>query len=299
MEILALGYLGLETKDVAAWREYAPEVMGFGIGERSDDSTLYLRMDDRRDRIVLRSGPRDAVKYIGWELRSRPAFEAAVEQLEKASVEVIVGDDDLAELRGVHAVAQFSDPAGYQHEIFYGQESHPQTFVSGRPFRGFQADATGLGHIVLAVPEVTPELKHFVGEIMGLSWAGQGSRRVSAFYRPSSNPRSHTLAYAGIPGHFGLHHIGIEVKELDDVGIAYDLVAEKGLQVQMTLGRHTQDPVISFYHFSPTGILFEYFTGGEVFTDASYLESRPKHLSLWGHKTLVKGFPETIVPVTH
>lgn len=294
MDLLAIGYLGLDTLDLEAWRPYATEVMGFGIAGASDDETLLLRMDDRRHRIALHAGDREGLAYIGWELRSRPEFEAAVGELDRAGLDVIVGDDALADRRGVHAVAYFSDPAGYRHEIFYGQEFLPHSFVPGRPFGGFLAGETGIGHVVLAVPEVTDELKHFASVILGLSWAGQGSRKFSAFYRPSSNTRSHTIAYAGVPGHFGLHHVGIEVNELDDVGIAYDLVRRRELSVQMTLGRHTQDPVISFYHFSPTGTLFEYLTGGDVVTDASYVESRPSDLSLWGHELLVPGLPGTV-----
>ncbi|MCU1454111.1 MAG: 2,3-dihydroxybiphenyl 1,2-dioxygenase [Acidimicrobiales bacterium] len=296
MDICSLGYLGFDTVDTKAWADYAPAVLGFGLAPASDAETVYLRMDDRRYRIALHAGERDRIAYMGWELQNRPAFEAAVDELERGGVAVDAGDDDLAERRGVHALATFRDPVGYRHEIFYGQESLPHSFVPGRAFGGFVAGNLGLGHVVLAVPEVTDELKRFATDVMGLVWTGQGSRKSSAFYRPSGNLRSHAIAYANIPGHFGIHHMGISVQELDDVGIAYDLAEERGLQIQTTIGRHTQDAVISFYHYSPSGLMLEYITGDEYVT-ATTPESKPERLSLWGHKVLVEGLPSTVRPI--
>jgi hypothetical protein len=82
-----------------------------------------------------------------------------------------------------------------------------------------------------------------------------------------------------MPGHMGIH----------DVGIAYDRYQERDLPIMMTMGRHTQDPVVSFY---------EYLWNGYVENDRELHERNPEHLSVWGHKSGgAKPLPDTIMPV--
>ncbi|UUZ45242.1 VOC family protein [Janibacter limosus] len=116
--------------------------------------------------------------------------------------------------------------------------------------------------MVLTVPEWSDELNHFVEDVLGFRWFGSGGdvgkRR---FYRPKRNFRTHAIGYSIVPGVAGLQHVGIEVENLDDVGVAYDLVQERGYPLMATLGRHTRDPVISFYSFTPSGFPLEYIQG--------------------------------------
>ena len=42
-----LGYLGLEVSDLGAWRGFATDLLGLGIGGPRSDGALPLRMDDR------------------------------------------------------------------------------------------------------------------------------------------------------------------------------------------------------------------------------------------------------------
>jgi hypothetical protein len=52
-----------------------------------------------------------------------------------------------------------------------------------------------------------------------------------------------------------------------------------------SLGKHTQDPVISFYPITPSGFAFEYLHGGMTSTAwDSISERNPENLSVWGHK---------------
>jgi 2,3-dihydroxybiphenyl 1,2-dioxygenase len=299
MDILGMGYLGFESPNPKAWLEYGPEVLGFGLGnQRSDDETAYLRMDDRAWRLAFHPGETDRLAYIGWELRNRPAFLAAIKKLEANGFEVAVGDGDLEKQRGVHGVASFTDPVGYHHELYYGQEFHPNSFVPGRNHAGFVAEELGVGHVVLVVPEVPEDWDHFIFDVMEFGWFGHGMIRMpGGFYRAKHNPRSHNIAYLAMPGHFGIHHIGIETKELDDVGVAYDLYEEREIPLQMTLGRHTQDPVISFYGVTPSGFFVEYLTEGIILDDDHMLEAKPEQLSVWGHKLVGPQLPPTVQPV--
>lgn len=302
MDILGIGYVGVESPNYREWLSFGPEVLGFGLAAAPDgDESVYLRMDDRKYRIAVHSGEAERLAYIGWEAANRPAFDEAVAKLEAAGVAVAMGDADLTARRAVMEVARFTDPVGYQHELFYGQRFEMRSFVPGRPHAGFVAGDLGVGHMVLIVPEYPAELDDFLANVMGFRWFGHGhngARGKIGFWGTKLNPLSHNIAYGLIPGHRGLHHIGIAVNDLDDVGIAHDLVQERGGGMVFSLGRHTQDPVISFYPITPSGFAFEYIHGGMTSSSwGSISERNPENLSVWGHKPVSPGLPKSVTPV--
>ena len=88
------------------------------------------------------------------------------------------------------------------------------------------------------------------------------------------NPRHHTLAIAAVPGMVGVHHLMLEVGSIDDVGAALDIVNERGLSLAMTLGRHTNDLMTSFYVRTPSGFEIEYGTGGRLVDDNDVADRR-------------------------
>jgi hypothetical protein len=89
VDIIGIGYMGFETPNLEAWREYGPQVMGFGIGKNpeSDPESLYFKIDDRRHRLAFHPGKVDRIAYIGWEAVGRMAFEDGIKKLAAANVE--------------------------------------------------------------------------------------------------------------------------------------------------------------------------------------------------------------------
>jgi len=295
MDIIGLGYVGVSSPNTKQWLEYGPEVMGFGVDDQTEDETVLLRMDQHTWRLAIHPGPKNHLEYIGWELKGRRSFERAIETLDRAGVSYTVGDDELRAKRQVHEIAQFTDPGGIPMEIFFGLKHHSHSFLPGRPMNGFVAGTLGLGHCVVVVPEYTKELEDFAFEVLGFEWFGYGAFRGSTgFFRSPHNPRSHMIGYMGVPGHRGLHHLGIEVNDIDDVGVAWDRTQERGDRIMFTLGRHIQDPVISFYTHTPGGFIVEYLTGGYQIPDPEVVEENPTQLSVWGHKPLDMGMPDTV-----
>jgi 2,3-dihydroxybiphenyl 1,2-dioxygenase len=300
MQIIGLGYIGFESPAPLAWRPFGSEVLGLGHAEPppADAESVYFRLDDRRHRIAIHPGPVDRISYIGWELSGRIGFQDALAKLEAEGIKTQIADQALADLRGVKGMARFCDPAGYAHEIFYAQKTNPRSFAPGRIHGGFAADNLGIGHVVLATPEFGAELEHFMFKVMGFDWFGGGAGVAlkMGFYRPPLNPRSHCIGYVHTPGKMGIQHMGLAVKELDDVGIAYDIALQRELPLQWTLGRHVQDPVISFYVFTPSGFPIEYFT--EVGHWNEVTEMNPEKLSVWGHKLVGPVLASTVRPLS-
>lgn len=284
MDLIGIGYIGIQATDIEAWRTYATQVLGMGISDHPDNDpdSLYLRMDDRRYRIALHPGKIDKVVYIGWEAKGRIAYLDGIKKLKAAGIEVTEGD---ATARGVREVVRFKDPTGYQHELFYGQKWSPGSFVPGRIHTGFKTEGRGFGHVVLMTPDFSPELEHFLLEVMGMHWYGWGAGKgKTGFFRCKLNDlTSHDIGYGHAPGRMGIQHIGIFVNSIRDVGETYDLVKKHEMPMMMTLGQHTQDPHMSFYHFGPSGFAFETIAEYEPWPGDPY-ELNPEKLSVWGHE---------------
>lgn len=70
-EIKALGYIEAQTTDMERWRKLAIDVLGFAEGAGPEEDALYLRVDERAARIIVRQGETDQVTVVGWEVRDR------------------------------------------------------------------------------------------------------------------------------------------------------------------------------------------------------------------------------------
>jgi 2,3-dihydroxybiphenyl 1,2-dioxygenase len=292
MDIYGIAYVGYESPNAKQMLDFGPDVFAFGINESRGDDSVYLTMDDRDYRIAVHPGEVDRMAYIGLEMKDKWAWEKGVETLRSKGFDITVGDAELEAQRGVYGVAQFQDPAGWTHELVYGHASSTGAWRSGRPHSGFESEKYGLGHTVLIAAD-RDEIDRFCQDTMGYRWYIQGLRKgVGSFYRFSKNNLSHNIAYIINPNHkYGdtstnVPHIGVYCKTLDDVGIAWDVVSEQHPErVQMTLGRHMQDPVVSFYTCTPGGFVIEYIWGEDLeVPDDTFVERRATKLSLWGHK---------------
>jgi hypothetical protein len=86
-------------------------------------------------------------------------------------------------------------------------------------------------------------------------------------------------------GKAGIHHIMMELFNLDDVGQAYDLaLSAPEPRIATTLGRHTNDFMTSFYARTPNDFMIEYGWGGRSIDPQTW---QPVEMaygpSLWGH----------------
>ena len=52
----------------------------------------------------------------------------------------------------------------------------------------------------------------------------------------------------------------------------------------MTLGRHTNDRMFSFYAKTPSGVVVEYGWGGREITDPDHVTNYFTEASVWGHR---------------
>jgi extradiol dioxygenase len=280
--VMRLGYVGIESAKRDEWEAFA-DTLGFGTREANADG-LYLCMDAQHHRLAIHPGEREALAYIGWDLGTEDHLEGMRARLERADLTVEVGKDELCEQRRVARLLVFEDPSGFRNELFCGALARPRPFRTGRPMVGhFVTGDQGMGHIVLAVPDAEIA-REFYARTLGLRKsddAAAGPMTMDFFH---ANPRHHTLAFIPFPGMRGLLHIMVEVDQLDDVGIALDLCQECGYDISITLGRHHNDRMVSFYVRTPSNFDIEYGWGAITVDDASWSTVRYDEASLWGHK---------------
>jgi 3,4-dihydroxy-9,10-secoandrosta-1,3,5(10)-triene-9,17-dione 4,5-dioxygenase len=84
-----------------------------------------------------------------------------------------------------------------------------------------------------------------------------------------------------------LMHILIEVADLDSVGRAMDRCLDGAAPMSVTLGRHWNDEMVSFYVRTPSGFDVEYGYGGRRIDAAEWsrrAQGGSGAVSLWGHR---------------
>lgn len=288
-DLKALGYVKVQTNDIERWRTFAFDVLGFAEGSGPDEDTLYLRVDERAARIIVAPGETDEIVTIGWEVRDHAALMRVAEAVEAAGIAVKPLSVEEADARRVEEVITFTDPAGATLEVFHGAVLDHSPVVT--PFGAkFVTGAQGLGHIVLPTMDPAGTFS-FYTDVLG--FLPRGAFRIPAppEFGPlrvrfmGINERHHSLALVPAPhgGAPGLVHIMVEVDTLDAVGAALDRVMKDGFSVSSTLGRHTNDKMVSFYVRAPGGWDIEFGTEGTKVDERYYSAEEITADSYWGH----------------
>jgi 2,3-dihydroxybiphenyl 1,2-dioxygenase len=281
MPLQALGYAGFGSADLEDWRQFGTGLVGLQAVERSP-SLLAFRMDDRKQRIVIDRSLPDGARFFGWEVADAAALDALAARLEQAETAVIAEPQTSADTRRVRALISFRDPAGNRLEAFYGAEIDDTPFSPGRSISGFRTGPLGLGHAVLTVENIDAVMPFYV-DVLGFGLSDYMQKPFRAYFF-HINARHHSLALIET-GRNGMHHLMVELFSLDDVGQSYDVALSEPERVSVTLGRHTNDLMTSFYAKTPSSFMIECGWGGREIDPKTW---RPFELqdgpSLWGHE---------------
>jgi 2,3-dihydroxybiphenyl 1,2-dioxygenase len=276
----ALGYAGFGSDKLDDWRHFGTNVMGFQAVERGN-SLLAFRMDDRKQRVVIDRTMSDGARFFGWEVADGAALDALAARLDSSGIEVKAEPQALADARRVRALISFHDPAGNRLEAFHGAEIDDTPFSPGRSISGFRTGPLGLGHVVLTVANIEPMMAFYV-DMLGFGLSDYIERPFRAYFF-HVNPRHHSLALIET-GKSGVHHLMVELFSLDDVGQAYDVALSED-RVNVTLGRHTNDFMTSFYARTPASFMMECGWGGREIDPQNWQPIEMHHgPSLWGHE---------------
>ena len=286
MSVASLGYLGFKVKDPDAWDAFATGVLGLmpaaGEGRR-------YRLDDLAWRIAVESGEADDLAYVGFEVAGAAELEAVREGLVEGGVAVGNGDPERLAERQVLGLLSCQDPDGLQVEVFYGPTLRTEApFTSAAGVTAFVTGDQGLGHVVLATSDIAASRRFYqdllgfrLSDIIRMQPNPQFGFDMEFFH---CNPRHHTLALMPVAMPKRLHHFMIQVPTLDAVGFALERATAAGTPITASLGRHTNDRMVSFYSRTPAGFEVEFGQGAIEVDDQTWRVSRHDRPSSWGHK---------------
>jgi len=280
MMLKALGYAGFGSDKLDDWHAFGTDVLGFQCDARSA-SLLPFRMDDRQQRVFIDGSLPEGQGCFGWEVEDGDALDRMAGHLENNNVPVTLEPDARAEARRVARLISFDDPIGNRLEVFCDAYTAATPFAPARALSGFRTGGLGLGHIVFTVPRIEDVLP-FYRDILGFGVSDYMRAPFQAYFL-HVNARHHSLALIET-GKAGIHHLMVEACSLDDVGQALDLATTHDA-VNVSLGRHTNDFMTSFYSKTPGSFMVEFGWGGREIDPrnwhAAELSEGP---SLWGHE---------------
>lgn len=308
MSVRSLGYIGFGAPDPLVWLDYATKILGLmparacagedwgipaipGSGPKSggsgiaEDGSIFLKMDEWQWRIAVHPDETNrGIKYLGLEVEDQADLEAQVRKLREAGFDAVMGTAEQARQRSVTAIAYTTDPCGNAVELFYGP-------IVDRKFQSplgmeFLAGPFGLGHVNLIASRYLEAAQDFYTRILGfdlVDYIHFGGGNSANFY--GCNPRHHSIGLLKVGDVLGVHHIMLEVTEVDMVLQCLERVTDAGIQITSTLGRHVNDDMLSFYMRSPFGFEVEIGFGGRII-DASWTANEFVEGDIWGHRGL-------------
>ena len=295
MTISSLGYAIVESTDIDAWRRFGADILGL-MPMESGDGGVRFRMDERPFRIAVVPGQTDRFAASGWELPNVEAFDACLRSLENAGVAIEHASAAEAADRKVRALSRCKDPAGNALELYHGRTYDYAQFVSPAGVSGFVTGNMGLGHVVLPAPNIE-ETRSFYKTHLGFGDTDEMRVPIGVpdhpglglYFLHCDNPRHHSLALfeADIPG--GLVHLMLEVRTFDDLGRAVDRCKKAGAPISITMGRHSNDLMVSSYIKTPSGFDIEYGWDGWQVDWSTYIPTKSEIFSLWGHPEMNGG----------
>lgn len=285
MSVASLGYLGFRVSDPGAWTEFATGVLGL-MPVTSPAGAQRFRADDHAWRIALEEGPENDVAYIGFEVAGAAELQAVRGRLTAAGVAIEDGDDALAAEREVLGLLRCQDPDGLAVEIYYGPSERSETPFVSPTGAAFVTGEQGAGHVVLATQDIEAARAFYcdalgfrLSDVIRMQFGPDFALDLEFFH---CNPRHHTLALVPAPAPTRLHHFMLQAATLDQVGFALDRATAANAPIAQSLGRHTNDQMVSFYAVTPAGFQVEYGWGARE-VDATWRVTRYDKISIWGH----------------
>ena len=296
VQVTELGYMGIGVKDLDTWKHFATAIVGMELSDEGEHDRCYLRMDYWHHRLVLHADGSDDLTYLGFRVAGPEEFREMQQQLAEAGIKYRLGSEEEADERRVLEMLKLNDPSGNPLEIFHGPEvQFSKPFHPGRRMHGrFKTGTGGLGHCIIREDDSAAAYRFYrqLGMRGGVEYKIRMGKHVVTPTFMHCNDRDHSVAFGIGESKRRLNHIMIEVDNLDDVGLTYDLVRKEKVPVEILPGKHSNDHMYSFYFRNPSGWMIEYGWGARAATHQSeyYVQD------VYGHQPEAGGFGVEIGP---
>lgn len=265
--VTELGYIRLGVSSLSDWKTYGSEVLGLELVDEGDPKRCSFRMDFWHHRFLIEEDGTDDLNAMGLRVAGPGEFVAMQQRLKEAGVHFEVATRDLCMERRVLEMISLEDPSGNPIELFHGPlMEYNKPFYPGRRMYGdFATGPGGLGHCLIRSYDAVAGTQFYT--MLGMRGSIEYRRvwhgfpiEASFFHCTGQDARQHTLGW-GMGTKKRINHLMIEAQSFDDVGYTYQLVRSRNIPVGVTLGRHSNDQLFSFYSATPSGWMMEYAWG--------------------------------------
>lgn len=265
--ITRIGAATFETTDVARLSDYYKDVMGMRELVRTANSAVLSCANGSRS-VVIAAGEIARCARISLEVANSDDLEALRIHLSRAGVETKLASDPRP---GVIRCLSFAGPGAFDIdvEVLKGDKSEtssPTAPVSIAPRK--------LGHIAFKVDDPSRATAFFT-ELLGFrvsDWIGD----FFAFLR--CGPDHHTVNFLRHEAQ-GMHHVAFELRDMDHLQTACDVLGRAGIKLIWGPGRHGPGHNVFTYHHNPDGQIIELFTQLDTMSDeaSGCFDPRPWH----------------------
>jgi catechol-2,3-dioxygenase len=265
VQVIKLGYVALETNDIAAMQAYYTDVIGLTLAERGDNGAVYFRNAFDYHTIALYPGEENRLRHFGLQLDGQQSIKEVAAQLKEQGIK--------AELRtdaepGLAQLLQLEDSEGNTLQLYTSMLQVDHGFSE----KGIMPEK--LGHLGLSVHD--PErVADFYQHILGF----RVSDRVEDYFVfLRCGPDHHTLNLMGSRDQ-KLNHIAFQLKDWAHVQMACEHLGKRSIPLLWGPGRHGPGHNIFTYHRDPNQHVIELFTELDLMLneELGYFEPRPWH----------------------
>jgi len=290
-----LGYFIFNASNLESWKEFAVDIIGMQLADKQTETSLSLRLDNQAQRFIIEKSEEDDILAVGWEFDTDQELSNIVTHIKNQGVAIELAAKSLCESRCVETIYTCMDPNGVQHELYFGPEITPidKPFNSPLLLGDFIAGRLGAGHYV-SVTQDAAATNNFFRNILCLRLSdyiraemGPGGPLLDTTFLHSKTGRHHSAAFAELPFPKKIHHVMVQVDNMNDVGLAFERCKKANLPIIMELGHHPNDQMFSFYVQTPSGFVLEFGWGGIIIDEDNWSIKSYSQLSDWGHQSPV------------
>jgi len=283
--VTSLSYIGVHGKDLDAWDSFLTGVLG--VSTEKNDKGIEARFDEQETRLRVIQGDTNDIQYAGFDVNDEASLLLVKARLDEMGYTSELMEQAQAQEYGALGLLKTHDPDGLEIHIIYGANLLPnKPFVSPAGVSGFVTGDQGFGHIVLCVQSMSTARKFYeqgLGfEVSDFIAMPMGPMSIDLTFL-HCNSRHHSLALAAVPAPTRLLHFMVQTESIDDVGLGLERATAAECKITSSLGRHTNDQMLSFYVRSPSGFDIEFGYGART-VGQDWTVKHYKSGSIWGHK---------------
>ncbi|MFE3836509.1 VOC family protein [Pseudogemmobacter sonorensis] len=263
-KVFQLGYVTIETPDLARAAAHWAETMGLVETARGHEGELFLSVGYEHHNLVLRESTGKAIGNLGFQLKPGTDLAAFLKEAEEYGIGGRIKSDSQP---GLGALVELDGPGGLTLQ-FYTDIEAPAPGFSGKGVAPLR-----LGHVAVINSEGRKLMKFFE-DFLGF-WFTDTIEGIANFY--TCNRDHHVVNFIEAPEN-RFHHIAFELKDTSAHAMAADLLRARGVKQEWGPARHGAGHNLAGYHMDPDRVLIELYTEMDVFIpELNMCEARPWH----------------------